>query len=130
MNNDNNNCFKAKKGYKSTLVAYYNVNKDDINAEKWKLRHRQRRTIGKIFTVLPMNVKFFLLRRLLFHVPGAKCEGDLKIVSDFQWVSFRDAAIARGLLDTEDNNNELFQEVCKSAMLNMLRNYFGLMICY
>uniref|UniRef100_A0A0K0G3B6 ATP-dependent DNA helicase n=1 Tax=Strongyloides venezuelensis TaxID=75913 RepID=A0A0K0G3B6_STRVS len=92
MKNGNNNCFNAEKGYKSTLVAYYNVNKDDINARKylynetpeyywfdlktreWKLRHRQRRTIGKIFTVLPMNVKFFLLRRLLFHVPGAKCK--------------------------------------------------------
>uniref|UniRef100_A0A0K0F166 Helitron_like_N domain-containing protein n=1 Tax=Strongyloides venezuelensis TaxID=75913 RepID=A0A0K0F166_STRVS len=42
----------------------------------------------------------------------------------------KDAAIARGLLDTEDNYNELFQEACESAMPNMLRNYFGLMICY
>uniref|UniRef100_A0A0N5CBD5 Helitron_like_N domain-containing protein n=1 Tax=Strongyloides papillosus TaxID=174720 RepID=A0A0N5CBD5_STREA len=35
MNNGNNNCFKAEKGYKSTLVAYYNLNKNDINARKY-----------------------------------------------------------------------------------------------
>uniref|UniRef100_A0A0N5C7V2 Helitron_like_N domain-containing protein n=1 Tax=Strongyloides papillosus TaxID=174720 RepID=A0A0N5C7V2_STREA len=148
MNNGNNNCFKADKGYKSTLLAFYNLNKNDINARKylyneipeyywfdlktreWKLRHRQRRTIGRIFTVSPMNVELFSLRQLLLHVPGATCEGDLKIVNGFQWPSFRDAAIARGLLDTEDNYNELFEEACESAMPNMLRNYFGLMICY
>uniref|UniRef100_A0A0N5C6X3 ATP-dependent DNA helicase n=1 Tax=Strongyloides papillosus TaxID=174720 RepID=A0A0N5C6X3_STREA len=77
-----------------------------------------------------MNVELFSLRQLLLHVPGATCEGDLKIVNGFQWPSFRDAAIARGLLDTEDNYNELFEEACESAMPNMLRNYFGLMICY
>uniref|UniRef100_A0A0N5BUZ0 ATP-dependent DNA helicase n=1 Tax=Strongyloides papillosus TaxID=174720 RepID=A0A0N5BUZ0_STREA len=129
MNNGNNNCFKAEKGYKSTLVAYYNLNKNDINAKKylyneipeyywfdlktreWKLRHRQRRTIGRIFTVSPMNVELFSLRQLLLHP------------------SFRDAAIARDLLDTEDNYSELFEEACESAMPNMLRNYFGLIIC-
>uniref|UniRef100_A0A0K0F1G1 Inositol-pentakisphosphate 2-kinase n=1 Tax=Strongyloides venezuelensis TaxID=75913 RepID=A0A0K0F1G1_STRVS len=116
INNGNNNCFNAEKGYKSTLVAYYNPNENDINARKEeKLRHRQRRTIGRIFTVSPMNVELFSLRQLLLHVPGAKCE---------------DAAIARGLLDTENNYNKLFQKACESAMPNMLRNYFGLMICY
>uniref|UniRef100_A0A0K0FSG3 Helitron_like_N domain-containing protein n=1 Tax=Strongyloides venezuelensis TaxID=75913 RepID=A0A0K0FSG3_STRVS len=101
INNGNNNCFKAEKDYKSTLVAYYNVNKKDINARKyfydeipehywfdlkireWKLRHRQRHTIGRIFTVSPINDDLFLLCQLLLHVPGAKCEGDLKIVNGF-----------------------------------------------
>uniref|UniRef100_A0A0N5BII5 ATP-dependent DNA helicase n=1 Tax=Strongyloides papillosus TaxID=174720 RepID=A0A0N5BII5_STREA len=68
-----------------------------------------------------MNVELFSLRQLLLHVPGATCEGDLKIVNGFQWPSFRDAAIARGLLDTEDNYNELFEEACESAMPNMLQ---------
>uniref|UniRef100_A0A0K0F1U6 SUN domain-containing protein n=1 Tax=Strongyloides venezuelensis TaxID=75913 RepID=A0A0K0F1U6_STRVS len=135
INNDNNNCFKAEKGYKSTLVAHFNVNKNDINARKylynetpeyywfdlktkeWKLRLCQRHTIRKIFTVSPMNVELFSLRQLLLYVPGAKCEGNLKIVNGFQRHSFRDAAIARGLLDTEENYNKLFQETCKSAML-------------
>uniref|UniRef100_A0A0K0FPW5 ATP-dependent DNA helicase n=1 Tax=Strongyloides venezuelensis TaxID=75913 RepID=A0A0K0FPW5_STRVS len=83
---------------------------------------RYQSIIGKIFTVSPINVELFSLRQLLLHVPGAKCEGDLKIVNGFQWLSFRDAAIARGLLDTEDNYNELFQEACKSAMPNVLHN--------
>uniref|UniRef100_A0A0K0FET6 Transposase n=1 Tax=Strongyloides venezuelensis TaxID=75913 RepID=A0A0K0FET6_STRVS len=79
MNNSNNNCFKAVKGYKSILIAYYNLNINNINARnylyneipehywfdlktrEWKLRHRQRHTIGRIFTVLPMNVELFLL---------------------------------------------------------------------
>uniref|UniRef100_A0A0K0FGK5 Helitron_like_N domain-containing protein n=1 Tax=Strongyloides venezuelensis TaxID=75913 RepID=A0A0K0FGK5_STRVS len=135
INNGNNNCFKAEKDYKSILVAYYNLNKNDINSRKylfneilehywfdlktreWKLRHRQRHTIGRIFTVSPMNVELFLLQQLLLHVPGAKFEGDLKIVNGFQWLSFRDAAIARGLLDTEDNYNELFQEACENRCL-------------
>uniref|UniRef100_A0A0K0FS11 Helitron_like_N domain-containing protein n=1 Tax=Strongyloides venezuelensis TaxID=75913 RepID=A0A0K0FS11_STRVS len=128
INNDNNNCFKAEKGYKSTLVAYYNLNKNDINARNYLYNEIPEHYW--IFTVSPMNVELFSLRQLLLHVPEAKCEGDLKFVNGFQWLSFRDAAIARNLLDTENNYNELFQEVCKSAMLNMLRNYFGLMICY
>uniref|UniRef100_A0A0K0EUT5 Ac146-like protein n=1 Tax=Strongyloides venezuelensis TaxID=75913 RepID=A0A0K0EUT5_STRVS len=32
MNNGNNNCLKTEKVYKSTFVAYYNLNKNDINA--------------------------------------------------------------------------------------------------
>uniref|UniRef100_A0A0K0FPT0 ATP-dependent DNA helicase n=1 Tax=Strongyloides venezuelensis TaxID=75913 RepID=A0A0K0FPT0_STRVS len=97
---------------------------------EWKLKHRQRRTTERIFTVSPMNVELFLLYQLLLHVPGAKCESVLKIVNGYQWLLFRDAAVARDLLDTKDNYNELFQEACESAMSNMLRNYFGLMICY
>uniref|UniRef100_A0A0K0FZ87 Helitron_like_N domain-containing protein n=1 Tax=Strongyloides venezuelensis TaxID=75913 RepID=A0A0K0FZ87_STRVS len=126
INNGNNNCFKAEKNYKFTLVPYCNLNKNDINARKylynetpeyywfdlktreWKLRHRQRHTIERIFTVSPMNVELFSLRQLLLHVPGVKCEGDLKIVNGFQWLSFKNAAKARGLFDTEDNYNELF----------------------
>uniref|UniRef100_A0A0K0F2P5 ATP-dependent DNA helicase n=1 Tax=Strongyloides venezuelensis TaxID=75913 RepID=A0A0K0F2P5_STRVS len=136
INIGNNNCFQAKKNYKFTLVAYCNLNKNDINARKylynetpeyywfdlktreWKLRHRQRHTIEKIFTVSTMNVELFSLRQLLLHVPGAKCEGDLKIVNGFQWLSFRNAAKARGLFDTEDNYNELFQEACEKRCLS------------
>uniref|UniRef100_A0A0K0FS32 ATP-dependent DNA helicase n=1 Tax=Strongyloides venezuelensis TaxID=75913 RepID=A0A0K0FS32_STRVS len=116
INNGNNNCFKAEKSYKSTLVAFYNLNKNDINARKclydeipeyywfnlktreWKLRHLQRHTIGRIFTVSFMNVELFSFQQLLLHVPVAKCESDLKIVNGFQWLSFKDSAKARGYL--------------------------------
>uniref|UniRef100_A0A0K0FS23 Transposase n=1 Tax=Strongyloides venezuelensis TaxID=75913 RepID=A0A0K0FS23_STRVS len=80
----------------------------DLKTREWKSIHRQRHTIGRIFTVSPMNVKLFLLRQFLLHVPGAKCKGNLKIVNGFQWLSFKDSAKARGSLDTEDNYNKLF----------------------
>uniref|UniRef100_A0A0K0EUT4 ATP-dependent DNA helicase n=1 Tax=Strongyloides venezuelensis TaxID=75913 RepID=A0A0K0EUT4_STRVS len=75
------------------------------------MKHRQRRTIGKIFAASPMNVELFSLRQHLLHVPGATY-----------------AAIARGLPDTENDYNALFQKACESAMLNMFHYYFALMI--
>uniref|UniRef100_A0A0K0F564 ATP-dependent DNA helicase n=1 Tax=Strongyloides venezuelensis TaxID=75913 RepID=A0A0K0F564_STRVS len=41
INNSNNNCLKAEKGYKSTLVAYYNLNKTILMLESIsKIRYR------------------------------------------------------------------------------------------
>uniref|UniRef100_A0A0K0F1B7 ATP-dependent DNA helicase n=1 Tax=Strongyloides venezuelensis TaxID=75913 RepID=A0A0K0F1B7_STRVS len=105
------------KNWTVVRLAVHFINKDctvagEMNNEE-KLRHRQRHTIGRILTVSPMNVELFLLRQLLLYVSGAKFEGDLKIVNGFQWLSFRDAVIARDLFNSKNNYNELFQEVCE-----------------
>jgi hypothetical protein len=77
------------------------------NARKWTERVRLNDsrglpTIGRMYTAHPRDQERFHLRMLLCHVPGATCFGDLKTYGDLGYISFKQACIAHGLLESDN----------------------------
>lgn len=57
--------------------------------------------IGRVYTVHPADVERFCLRILLHHVCGATCYADLRTHDGAVYSTFREAAVARGLLEDD-----------------------------
>ena len=106
------------KNSDSTLMAWFNLNQTDENARQYLYKdipkyysyHRTdrvwnaRRTpslnvVGRIYTVHSKESERFAIRLLLNHVGGAKSFDELKTVDGVIQNTFREAAIARGLIE-------------------------------
>ena len=68
---------------------------------RWKLRTNRSKTIGRMYSVHPSAGERFYLRLLLITVPGPTSFEDLRTHDGIVHPTFRDACVARGL--TEDN---------------------------
>jgi hypothetical protein len=113
----------------STLLQWFELNvrdpaarsllyKDVPTLYRWdqKLKHWVRRKnvrpkVARMHGVSPHNVELFMLRRLLLVVPGAQSFADLRTVGTAVHPTFESAVRARGLLNTDDDIYEAFQEV-------------------
>ena len=67
---------------------------------QWVLRTNNSNTIGRLYGVHPVAGKSLFLRILLNKVPGPTCFDYLKTYSDVVHPTFRDACVARGLLES------------------------------
>ena len=59
-------------------------------------------THGRLYGVHPAAGERFVLRILLNKVPGSTCFDDLKTYNDVVHLTFRDACVARGLLESAE----------------------------
>ncbi|XP_011859609.1 PREDICTED: uncharacterized protein LOC105557074 [Vollenhovia emeryi] len=105
----------------TTLTAWFKLNQYDENARKflytdipshyvyeeketnWKLRQKGvNKIISRLYTVSIRDTERFYLRLLLLNVTGAKCYEDLRTVNGVLYETFKDAAIAKNLVETDD----------------------------
>jgi hypothetical protein len=93
--------------YKDVPTRY----KWDQKLKRWVRRKNALPKVSRMHGVSPHNVELFMLRRLLLVVPGAQSFADLRTVGNVVHPTFESAVRARGLLNTDDDIYEAFQEV-------------------
>ncbi|KAL5542818.1 hypothetical protein UlMin_010528 [Ulmus minor] len=111
-----NNDFASR----SMLTEYFNMNKTNQKAksllynqfpehfvwnqrDKFWMPRKKGHVIGRIVTTNPSEGERYYLRLLLNHIRGATCFKDLKIVNNILTSSFRESALLRGLLKSDNN---------------------------
>ena len=74
---------------------------------KWKRRKKvlgedpMPETIGRLYSIHPTQIELYALRLLLNHVKGPKSYQDIRTVKRVVYESFKDAAIALGLVKND-----------------------------
>nr|XP_027083804.1 uncharacterized protein LOC113706116 [Coffea arabica] len=95
----------------------------------WTERKR-RKVIGRLVSVSPTEGERYYLRLLLNHVPGPTSFDDLLTVNNQKMNSFRDAAFALGLLQSDSYIDETLEEAVAFQMPSSLRLLFATLLVY
>ena len=99
-----------------------------------KYRHwterKRRKVIGRLVSVSPTEGERYYLRLLLTHVPGSTSFDDLLTVNNKKMSSFRDAAFALGLLQSDSYIEETLEEAVAFQMPSSLRLLFATLLVY
>ncbi|XP_024889920.1 uncharacterized protein LOC112466196, partial [Temnothorax curvispinosus] len=133
----------------TTLTAWFKLNQSDENAvhflytdipyhyiydkkeTKWKPRKKGGdKIISRLYTVSIKDIERFYLRLLLLHVVGAKCFEDLRTVNGVLYKTFKDAAIAKNLVEADDLWEKTLEEATDSKMPVQLRELFAYICIY
>ena len=125
----------------TTLFAWFKLNKIDPSAKGlmyheipehyvWKQNHqwaarKQKRCIGHMYTTNPSQGERHYLHILLHHIPGTTSFADLRTSPDGTiHRTFKETAIALGLLETDEEWNDCMSEAAVSFMPKQLRSLF------
>lgn len=81
--------------------------------------------ISRLYTVSIKDIERFYLRLLLLHVAGAKRFEDLRTVNGVLYETFKDAAIARNLVEADDLWEKTLEDATESNMPAQLRELFA-----
>ncbi|PKA56688.1 ATP-dependent DNA helicase PIF1 [Apostasia shenzhenica] len=117
---------ETKKILYKQLPEYYTW---DRQGKFWSKRKKQK-VIGRIALANPVEGERYYLRLLLNHVKGPTSFTDLQTYQNIQYKSFQDAAIARGLLDSDNNINECLAEAAILKMSNAFRRLFATLLVF
>ena len=104
---------------------------------QWRRRRAKRSIITRMYFVHPRDRERFCLRLLLLTAKGATSFQDLRTVPDphdntrnIVFETFREAALARELLDSDQEWTNLLQEAAVDQMPNRLRHLFAWILCH
>lgn len=131
----------------TTLTAWFELNKKDGNArqllyseipeyyrfdgKKWRLRmQKKKKKIGRMYGVSPNDTDRFYLRMLLLHVKGAKSFEDLKTYNETTYTTFKEAVVARGLLQDDSEWLNCLKELENISMPKQLMETFAYICCF
>ena len=138
----------------TTLMAYFQLNKDDIDAQnikyqdipeyytwdaskhKWCKRKSQPkedeppRTIGRVANVLPIQGEKFYLRILLNHKTGATSFSNLKILDGKAYETYKEVCLEMGLLQDDGEWITSMEEVSKYGSTRQIRSTFAVILQY
>ena len=82
------------------------------------------------FCYLLIEGERYYLRLLLNHVRGPKSFDDLLVVDDVACSTFKDSAMKRGLLESDNNVSECMIEAVAFQMPSELRRLFAILLVY
>ncbi|XP_012841191.1 PREDICTED: uncharacterized protein LOC105961508 [Erythranthe guttata] len=134
---------------KTMLTEFFWMNSNDLNAKhlkllykefpeyfvwdsksrKWKLRQKQV-VVGRLSTVSPFEGERYYERLLLMHVRCTQSFKDLKPIGNDLVGSFREAAVFRGLLESDDYIDNCLAEAIHYQMPCSLRRLFAMLLVY
>ncbi|KAL5564428.1 hypothetical protein UlMin_027592 [Ulmus minor] len=129
------------------LTEYFNMNKTNENAktllynqfpkhfvwnqrDKFWMPRKKGHVIGRIFTTNPSEGERYYLRLLLNHIRGATCFQDLRIINNVLTSSFRESALLRGFLKSDNNLTTCLEEASLYEMLYILRQLFVTILAF
>jgi hypothetical protein len=92
----------------------------------WKRRKKPKKSnaVGRVYAVPPNQGERFYLRRLLYHIPGAKNFQDLRTINGKLCVSFKEACRELGLLEDDSEWENCLSEAALIQSGKQLRNLF------
>ena len=88
----------------------------------------QTPTIGRIYTISPKQGDCYYLRLLLLSVKGPTSFDMLRMLDGTTYPSYRQACIARGLLEDDNMHRSTLQEAAISESPHSLRNLFAILL--
>ncbi|KAL5543450.1 hypothetical protein UlMin_007234 [Ulmus minor] len=132
---------------RSMLTEYFNMNKTNEKAktllynqfpehfvwnqrDKFWIPRKKGHVIGRIVTTNPSEGERYYLRLLLNHIRGATCFQDLRIVNNVLTSSFRESALLRGLLKSDNNLTRCLEEASLYEMPYTLRRLFVTILAF
>ncbi|KAL7103884.1 hypothetical protein ACP275_08G208300 [Erythranthe tilingii] len=101
----------------------------DSGSKKWKLRKKQI-VVGRLSTVSPSEGERYFERLLLMHVRCPRSFEELKSVGHDLVGSFREAAVFRRLLESDDYVDNCLAEAVHYQMPSSLRRLFAMLLVY
>ena len=139
----------------TTLTAYFSLCRDDNFARtllytdvpkyytwsktKWNKRKRgkcgperifEADMVGRMYTVSPSMGECFFLRLLLHDVKGPKSFADLRTHEGHILPTYRDACLARGLLEDDLALHHTLEEATSTASPKSIRNLFAVILIF
>ena len=146
--------FALENSKATTLMAYFELNKTDIEAQsikyqdipeyytwdtknhQWNKRKKQSenqdrpRTIGRISNVLPIQGEKFYLRILLNHRTGATSFSDMKVLNGIAYTTYKEVCLEMGLLQDDGEWVISMEEVSKYGHPRQIRAMFAIILQY
>ncbi|KAG5557451.1 hypothetical protein RHGRI_007629 [Rhododendron griersonianum] len=119
MNKYNKDAKKGKFLYKDFPVAFVWSTK----MRRWTKR-QHKNVIGRIVAINPSQGELYYLRLLLNHIRCPTSFSYLRTVGGKTYSTYREAAVAHGLLDDDKSNKKCLEESCGYQMPNSLRQLF------
>ena len=110
------------------LPQYFVWNK---SKKQWKLREKSSENVlGRIYSVNPRDGERYYLRCLLNHVRGAKSFEDIRTVDNIVYCTFREAAIAKGLLENDEEWSACLTEASLIGSPHNIRAIFATILIF
>ena len=106
--------------YREIPQYYYFIKKNS----RWTPRKKTAGVIGRIYFVRVKQVERYCLRLLLIDVKGATSFEDLRTVEGIQYLSFKQAAVARNLLQDDTSWDKAMEEAAAFQMPVQWRQLF------
>jgi PIF1-like helicase/Helitron helicase-like domain at N-terminus len=110
------------------LPLYYTWN---APTKSWNRRKRQNvKVVGRMYTVSVREGERFYMRMLLSHVPGPKSFADLRTYDGMTYETFKEACLARGLLEDDTEWNNCLTQATTFSMPSTLRQLFATILVF
>ena len=87
-------------------------------------------TLGRVYTVHPINSECFHLRMLLHVKPGPTSFTALRTVNEVICASYKEACLLLGLLEDDRQWHQTLAEAVSSRSPRKLRNLFAVILCF
>ncbi|GKA49641.1 hypothetical protein Tco_0742714, partial [Tanacetum coccineum] len=141
------NIIKRERNKRSMLTAFFELNKKDTHARQyfyrdipryytwnkstrvWK-RRKQGKMRGRMVSANPAEGERFSLRVLLQHVKGPTGFDYLYTVNDVLYLTFRRAALERGLIKSDSYIHECLRESSMHELPYALRRLFATILIF
>ncbi|XP_031778423.1 uncharacterized protein LOC116416077 [Nasonia vitripennis] len=106
------------------LTEYYRFNK---KSKSWIKRSRssQYNTIARLNIVSPKDTERFFFKLILNRARGPTSFEDLKNHKDIEYQTYKDAALAIGLIEDDLHIFIIFEEACHIMLPFQLRKFFA-----
>ena len=116
-------------------IFYYRIPEEytfisNRNGKHWKKRERHTKTIGRMYSVNPADMERYCLRLLLVYTPGATSYAFLRTVNGQVFETFREACIARELMEHDDEWILCMAEASEAQMPHQLRHLFCIILMW
>ncbi|XP_063781211.1 uncharacterized protein LOC134929546 [Pseudophryne corroboree] len=144
--NENEALLAAQTG-RTKLESWFDLNSNNPQAQQWlyseipqhyvythgNWQERQRggeNIVARLYTVSLKNEERFYLRILLLHVHGAISFHSLRTVNGVLYDTFKAAAFAHGLLESDDEWDHCLTDAATYLMGKQLREMFAYICCF
>ncbi|KAG8370300.1 hypothetical protein BUALT_Bualt14G0102600 [Buddleja alternifolia] len=97
--------------------------------KEW-VKRKQGKCIGRMPFAHANSGEKYYLRMLLYKVRGAQCYEDLRTYNRLVYPTFKQACVARGLLDDDNEWHDALSEASNWASSKKLRDMFSMMLMF
>ena len=130
------------KNWETSLTAWFDLNKNDefarkihyvnipqyyiLQGKKWIRRKnvKQNEAIGRLITVSPKDEERFYLKLLLRKITGATSFDDLKTFNEINYETYKDTALAMGLIKNDKEIEYIFEEAVTVMLPKKIKTIF------